>query len=67
MTRKQICALAAVTAMLFLISLAVWKLGHPDISNVEGSGGAAGILTSSIVLYLAYLFSVLPGRSKSQK
>jgi hypothetical protein len=63
MTRKQMCALAAVTAMLFLIGLAVWKLGSEP---AEGSGRTAAILSSSIALYLMYLFSTLPGRNNTR-
>lgn len=64
MTQKQLCALAAVTAMLFLTGLAVWKLGH---GPVQGNGSPAAILSSSVVLYLMYLFATLPGRSKTRK
>ncbi len=64
MTRKQMCALAAVTAMLFLTGLAVWKLGSEP---TEGNGRSAAILTSSIGLYLMYLFSTLPGRNNTRK
>ena len=61
MTQKQMCSLAAVTAMLFLTGLAVWKLSYTRAG--DGSSVSA-ILTSSIVLYLMYLFSTWPGRNK---
>ena len=64
MTRKQLCALAIVTSMLFLTGIAVWKLGHP-ING--GNASPAAILTSSTVLYVMYLFSTLPGRPQRWK
>lgn len=64
MTRKQVCALAIVTAMLFLTGIAVWKLSHP---LDEGTASSAAILTSSIVLYVMYLFSTRPGRAQRRK
>ena len=64
MTRKQMCALAAVSAMLFLTGIAVWKLGQ---APAEANGSPIAILTSSIVLYLMYLFAALPSRSKTRK
>lgn len=67
MTRKQICALVVVTAMLILTGLAVWKLGYADVNESGGSGGAVAILTSSIALYIAYLFATLPGRRDRRK
>ncbi len=59
MTRKQMCALAAVSAMLFLTGIAVLKLGN---ATAEGNSSPIAILTSSIVLYLMYLFATLRGR-----
>lgn len=62
MTRKQMCAFAVGTAMLFLIGLVVWKLIYgPDNEN----GSRVAILTASIVLSVMYLFATLPGRSKN--
>lgn len=66
MTRKQLCALAAVTAMLVLTGSAVWKLGFSPADENDGTGGPVAILTCSIVLYLAYLFSTLPNLSKTR-
>ena len=64
MTRKQMCSLASVTAMLFLTGLSVWQAGN--VSD-QGDGGPAAILTASVVMYLIYLFSALPGQSKTRK
>ncbi|MEP3421470.1 MAG: hypothetical protein ABJN35_07040 [Erythrobacter sp.] len=61
MTRKQFCALASVTALFVLAGLAVWKLSY---ASAEPSGSATTIITSSIVLYLMYLFSVSSERNK---
>lgn len=61
MTRKQRCALALVTALFFLVGVTVWKLSS---GSAEPSGSTTAIFTSSIVLYLAYLFSVSSGRTK---
>lgn len=61
MTRKQLCALASVTALLCLTGVAVWKLSS---ASAEPSGSATAIFTSSIVLYLMYLFSTSSDRSK---
>lgn len=67
MTRKQICSLAAVTAMLFMTGIAVWKLSASQINETDGSDGITAILTSSIVLYLTYLFTTLPGQNGRKK
>jgi len=61
MTRRQLCALASVTALLCLTGLAVWKLSY---ASPEPNGGTTAIFTSSIVLYLMYLFSTSSGRTK---
>lgn len=65
MSKKQWCSLAAVTAMLFMTGLAVWKL--QQVPDIAGETSNTAILTNSIVLYLAYLFSTLPGRSQANK
>lgn len=67
MTRKQLCSLAAVTAMLLLTGIAVWEPGQVAAEESGGSDGTAAILSSSIVLYLAYLFSTLTSRAKPPK
>ena len=67
MTRKQICSLAAVTAMLFMTAIAVWRLSGVELSETGATGGITAIMTSSIVLYLAYLFATLPGRNGRKK
>ena len=67
MTRKQISSLAAVTAMLFMTGIAVWRLSGAPSAETGGSGGTTAILTSSIVLYLMYLFATLPGRGNRKK
>jgi len=50
--------------MLFPASLAVWKLSH---AAAEENASMLAILTSSIVLYLMYLISTLPGRNNIRK
>ena len=60
MTRKKMCALASVTAMLFLTGLSVWQSG--EVSR-QGDGGPAAILTVSIVMYIIFVFSSFPRRS----
>ncbi|MEP5937243.1 MAG: hypothetical protein ABJ239_02855 [Erythrobacter sp.] len=61
MTRRQICTLASVTALFVLTGLAVWKFSY---ASAEPSGSATAIFTSSIVLYLMYLFSTSSERPK---
>jgi len=61
-TRKQMCAAAAITAMLFLIGLVVWKLIY---GADDENGSAVAILTSSIILSVMYFFATLPGRTKN--
>lgn len=61
MTRKQICALASVSALFFLTGLAAWKLSN---TAPEMSDSATAIFTTSIVLFLLYLFSTRPNRTK---
>ncbi len=67
MNRKQVCALAAVTAMLFLTGVAVWRLSGVPPVEMGGSGVPVGIMTSSITLYIFYLFSTLPNRRHKRK
>jgi len=67
MTRKQVCALAAVAAMLFITGVAVWRLSGVSPVEMGGSSFPVGIMTSSIALYIFYLFSTLPNRRHKRK